>query len=592
MKKHSRAAAFNLTQYLVFFLAALLLAQTALLGVALASVSARTVSGAKMLNNGWTLNDMVEVQLPLTCKTKQPNLRLSRLVKEDLVGQTLSFVARQQTVRVTLEGQPLEVYLLSSEQPLGTELTNARVTFKLPQDSAGKVLTVELSSPYRFYAGRMTAMSWGTPETLMRSVVQEEIWSLLLCFTLLVLAVGMIAVAFFFSLRKVAESFAPAWLALEILLLGLFFLTQNELFWLVTEDSTFCSRLAAVCAWGLPGVCMIRVTGTQSGVLHRVGLVGTWLCVGTALLVVALQMMGVRFLSQNLWVVCLLCLLSLLYEVVCMLWQRTTLLTMLRALALLLFMPPLLIHGKLHPAFCAVLLLWAVCCSVAVVKKLYSRTVLLPQETEETLQAKSELRVAQINTHFFYHTISSTRALLFENPTAAYKMLGDLSRYLRYKTESPEMSSQLVRFSEEMKAVRAYIDIQQVLLGPRLKTTFEIACEDYYMPVLALQPLVENAVEHGIKPCEKGGELFLYAYDTPEVHVIEVRNSGAGLEQENASSDGEASFLRVSVSGENIRERLSFFPGCTLRLESAAEDGTLARLQIAKNLEPLSRDGG
>jgi len=120
---------------------------------------------------------------------------------------------------------------------------------------------------------------------------------------------------------------------------------------------------------------------------------------------------------------------------------------------------------------------------------------------------RTNVLLAQISSHFFYHTLNAIQALIVLDPDAAYKMTEDFSRFLRFKVDSVSAQSGLVPFREELRTVRAYAEINKVQLQGRLNVEYDVFDADFLIPVLTIQPVVENAIIHGIKPKVGGGTV-------------------------------------------------------------------------------------
>ena len=189
--------------------------------------------------------------------------------------------------------------------------------------------------------------------------------------------------------------------------------------------------------------------------------------------------------------------------------------------------------------------------------------------------------INQISSHFFYHTLNALQALIVLKPEAAYKMAGDFSRYLRFNVDAITASGGIVPFKEELRAVRAYTDINEAQLGDRLHVIFEVPDADFQMPALTLQPIVENAIIHGIKPKVGGGTISIRLTEDDENWYITVEDDGQGFDP--AQTEKER-----SIGLANVRKRIGKFEGCSLQITSAPGCGTKAVLiyrKILKNNE-------
>ena len=174
--------------------------------------------------------------------------------------------------------------------------------------------------------------------------------------------------------------------------------------------------------------------------------------------------------------------------------------------------------------------------------------------------AESELRVlqAQVEPHFLFNTLANVTALMETRPARAARLLGALTSWLRASLSQVRRVDGTL--GEELKVVRAYLDIQALRMGGRL--TYEVRADpglkEVRMPPLLVQPLVENAVRHGIEPSETGGRVEVRASRRGDTVHVQVTDDGVGL---NPATAGRG------VGLANVRERVR---------ASFGEDGRLA----------------
>ena len=208
------------------------------------------------------------------------------------------------------------------------------------------------------------------------------------------------------------------------------------------------------------------------------------------------------------------------------------------------------------------------------------------QQLQEQLEREQgNMLLNQIRSHFFYHTLNALQALIVLKPEAAYKMAGDFARYLRFTLDSVTADGGIGSFREEIRAVRAYADINQQQLGDRLHMVYEIPDVDFPIPLLTIQPIVENAILHGIKPKVGGGTVSLKLEELPDHWQVTVTDDGVGFGLEAVREKG-------SIGLENVRRRMARFPGSELRITSTVGMGTQAVLTYGKrgkNMENLSK---
>ncbi|MBI2840975.1 MAG: histidine kinase [Acidobacteria bacterium] len=192
------------------------------------------------------------------------------------------------------------------------------------------------------------------------------------------------------------------------------------------------------------------------------------------------------------------------------------------------------------------------------------------------LKAEAELGALQsrIQPHFLFNTLNSIAELVRESPGQAEEVIEKLSGLFRYTLASGRTAT--VTLDEEIRFVSDYLDIEKVRLGRRLR--FEIAVDDAVravrLPGLLVQPLVENAVRHGISPREEGGTVSVRCGLADGLCRVEVTDDGVGPE---GGSGGGAGYAL-----ENIRERLeATYPGRhRLELLRTSDGKTRALLEV------------
>jgi LytS/YehU family sensor histidine kinase len=150
----------------------------------------------------------------------------------------------------------------------------------------------------------------------------------------------------------------------------------------------------------------------------------------------------------------------------------------------------------------------------------------------ELLRARSELKAlrAQVNPHFLFNTLHSVRALIRENPDSAEEALVELGDLLRYALRVQDAADDGVLLREEWEFSRAYLALEKLRLGDRLHVEEELsdAALQSVVPAFVLQPLVENAIRHGIAPRERGGTVWIRAELADGALRLQVRDDGPG----------------------------------------------------------------
>ena len=199
----------------------------------------------------------------------------------------------------------------------------------------------------------------------------------------------------------------------------------------------------------------------------------------------------------------------------------------------------------------------------------------------QQLAAESELRMlrAQLDPHMLFNTLANLRALVDEDPASARQMIDRLITYLRAALAASR--SEHATLQAEFTQLAAYLDIMALRLGARLRYTLELpeALQGWPVPAMLLQPLVENALRHGIEPKIGGGSVCVSARRSEQGLEIEVSDSGLGLPPEPLPpSEADASYGLVYVR-ERLRAR--YGQRASLHLLRGQPSGTRAIVRIA-----------
>ena len=197
----------------------------------------------------------------------------------------------------------------------------------------------------------------------------------------------------------------------------------------------------------------------------------------------------------------------------------------------------------------------------------------LAQSSLKTQLAQSQLKALkmQLHPHFLFNTLHSISSLVLEDPPKANSMIARLGDFLRLTLDNSDQ--QLVSLKQETEFLRCYLEIEQVRFGDRLTVAFELEPQTLsaQVPHLILQPVVENAVQHGIAPRATRGHITIEARRLNSLLRLEVRDNGPGI-----TSNGISLGMK-GVGLSNVRARLDQIYGSDFRFELMnSRDGGLA----------------
>lgn len=192
----------------------------------------------------------------------------------------------------------------------------------------------------------------------------------------------------------------------------------------------------------------------------------------------------------------------------------------------------------------------------------------------ELMESRVSMMISQIKPHFIFNTLGTIEQLCLKNPQMAYELVHNFSLYLRANFSELD-SVTPIRFSEEIKHVQYYVNIEKVRF-PDMTIEYQLDTSDFSLPAISVQPLVENAIKHGLMPLESGGKVVIRSYQTDTHFCVEVADNGVGFDTGRLTDNKE------HVGLYNVRERLKAIVNGDLRVESAENCGTIATIFIPK----------
>jgi LytS/YehU family sensor histidine kinase len=188
-------------------------------------------------------------------------------------------------------------------------------------------------------------------------------------------------------------------------------------------------------------------------------------------------------------------------------------------------------------------------------------------------QARLETLRSQLHPHFLFNTLHSIAELVHENPPLAEQLILRLAELLREALKTP--ARQEVPLADEIKFIRSYLEIEQMRLGERLSIEWDIDQETLValVPSLVLQPLVENAIQHGIAALAQPGRLSIRSRREQGFLHLQVRDTGAGLRAETDKTEG-------GIGLTNTKDRLQHLYGARQRFELVNDNGLVVNVRI------------
>jgi len=204
----------------------------------------------------------------------------------------------------------------------------------------------------------------------------------------------------------------------------------------------------------------------------------------------------------------------------------------------------------------------------------------LARKERELSESRTAMMLSQIQPHFLYNALTAITRLCDIDPEKAKKTTMDFSDYLRGNMDLFTQKDP-VPFASELHHSQVYTNIEKVRFGDKLNVEYDIETDNFLIPSLTLQPLVENAVKHGVGKKREGGTVHLSTHETAKGWYVTVTDDGVGFDLAQTQSDG-----RSHIGIDNVRSRLAAQSGGSLTITSVLGTGTTAEIFLPKGDGP------
>ena len=199
-------------------------------------------------------------------------------------------------------------------------------------------------------------------------------------------------------------------------------------------------------------------------------------------------------------------------------------------------------------------------------------------EQEKALtESRISTMMSQIRPHFIYNTLGSIEQLCELHPETAAKLVHNFAHYLRGNFSELDNTAP-IRLSQEIDHTKYYVNIEQIRF-PDIEVIFDLRSDDFLLPALSVQPLVENAIKHGLMKLEKGGTVIVYSFETETHYFVSVEDNGAGFDTSVLLDE------KKNIGLRNIRGRLESMLDGTLTVDSTPGVGTKVTISIPKGVK-------
>ena len=204
------------------------------------------------------------------------------------------------------------------------------------------------------------------------------------------------------------------------------------------------------------------------------------------------------------------------------------------------------------------------------------KNIELQKEEEKNKEIQIKMMLSQIQPHFIYNSLSSISTLITIDPQKAQSALDGFADYLR-RNLSSITETRLIPFENELNHIKTYLLLEKIRFNNRINIVYDIKTTDFDVPPLTIQPIVENAIKHGILKKLEGGTVTIKTYEDDFSNVIEIIDDGVGFDM------NDVDFTKNEHFGiNNIKYRIDKSAHGTIDIESEINKGTRVTVKFSK----------
>lgn len=541
----------------------------------------------------WTDQDGNAIVLPSGIRSDVPGTLVLRTTLPERLdsNQALCFWSYYSTVRVMVGDSMVYLHNNAGRGSFGEASSSSWHMVSLPTDAGGKVVTLQMITPYTDINFRLNEVMMGTTTNLhrwlhTRYAVNTTLNSIMVWTGILFMVLALVQPL---KQRYRHFAFCAGWF---FLVFSVFLRTGQKnmpMEWVTSFTQDFFSYLSI---YSLPISLALYTRGKVENFPKQVRWCNILAVVSCVLPAVAflLHAVGVAdihtLLPAAYGLLCVVLITAMCYSITAFCRHRTMWSALAAVSPITIFLVLMLEYVQFYFAGSMSFDTGLICYIGAVVVMVAEATLFLrnlrmeraKQEriAEENRNLQIQMLTDRIRPHFVLNTVGAIRSLIPRDPHRASDLLYDFSKYMRTKMEQKDFSRP-IPFQEELEHVRIYLRLEQARFGDTVEVNYDIRDTAFHVLPLTIQPFVENAIKHGLFQSEGGGLLTISCYRGTACHVVEIADNGVGFDAENLNALLEN---KTSVGLRSALMRLENEMQATVSIHSRMNGKTGTRVHI------------
>ena len=496
-------------------------------------------------------------------------------------GISLGIYTYHQYVRILVDD--VELYRISDASQNEITATPGATWSFLPiyQADAGKEFRVEITPVYESAMQRDPEIYMGAVQDIFMTVLKRELPQIILCvLTVLVGFIFLIVGLYGYYSHKRGKTLIAH--GVFSIMLGIWRLLDIRTTPMLFPEHTVFLYYCSVCMLTLCAVPLIKALSRRvSRICGQILNACCVLCASVCLIQHVLQILGILDLRQmlilthaSIVISSLIIIPALIYDAIV---YRKPAKEQHNKVLLFVCVPGALVDVILFYFVDSTNLVFTLAAHLIYILIVGTQT-LIRTNRQETEMEKSRMGVlrSQIQPHFLFNSLTAIAQLCEKDPALAKQAAITFSEYYRGNLRAID-HAEPIPFAQELDHLKMYLFIEQLRFGDSLNVVFDIESTNFVIPALTIQPLVENAVKHGVGAKEEGGTVTICVKERADSFDIIISDDGVGFDP--AAIDNRD---RQHVGMDNVKNRLLLMCDAVLRVKSAPGEGTCVTISMPK----------
>lgn len=502
-------------------------------------------------------------------------------------NSVLYFRTEFQAVEVKINDIIVYSYGVDEKRPFGKAPVPVYHMVGIGEEYSGGNISITFESGYDKYSGEIPVISYGNRGDILYSIWRENAFIFIMSILLVIFSIAAAIIWIFMGRHRNSN---PAFLYLIIFLgnVSVWSLSDNLLIQFFVDNMYLIWLIKAISILIIPIVYLmyIRCFTDKKKVIKLLDY-GLWIYVANFIMAMVAQFMGlvdyVEYMKVTVVLITIgLAMVTLILSTAIITFGKKSLRDNVWAnIVFLVFMVADFIFGlfdgtnSIHGVVLRIgIFVYALSLLVVTERHMLLRAEKKQQTEVELIKNQKQLALNSLNPNFIFATLNIVLGLIKEGSDQAQVVLYNLSRFLRFKFNAlNNTQEELVDFENELEHIKVYLSIEAIR-HKELTISIEDKVVEFQVPVHSIEPLVENAIKHGLSKRNYEGTVIIRSYERKESYAIQIIDNGVGFDIETIKKD-------TFTSIKNIRSRIYDIDG-DIEIASKKGKGTIITITIPK----------